>query len=148
VPYLLDGDNLVGTARRRPGGSEDRDALVSEITERLRRTRASVVLFFDGAGRSLSLGHLSVRFAGASSADDAIVREISRSSKPRETTVVTADRELARRARDAGATAMSPADFWRRFGAVDPGAARRNETPVDVEEWIKWFTEEGNKKRG
>jgi predicted RNA-binding protein with PIN domain len=148
VPYLLDGDNLVGTARRRSGGSEDRDALISEIAERLRRTRASVVLFFDGAGRSLSLGHLSVRFAGASSADDAIVREISRSSKPRETTVVTADRELARRARDAGATAMSPADFWRRFGDVDPGSPRRNETPVDVDEWMKWFTEEGNKKRG
>jgi predicted RNA-binding protein with PIN domain len=146
VPYLLDGDNLVGTARRRPGGSEDRDALVSEIAERLRRTRASVVLFFDGAGRSLSLGHLSVRFAGASSADDAIVREISRSSKPRETTVVTADRELALRARDAGATAMSPADFWRRFGAVDPGSARLTDTPVNVDEWMKWFTDEGKKK--
>jgi predicted RNA-binding protein with PIN domain len=148
VPYLLDGDNLVGTARRRSGGSEDRDALVSEIAERLRRTRASVVLFFDGAGRSLSLGHLSVRFAGAYSADDAIVREISRSPKPRETTVVTADRELARRARDAGAIAMSPADFWKRFGAVDPGRARPNDTRVDVDEWMKWFAEEGNKKKG
>jgi predicted RNA-binding protein with PIN domain len=148
VPYLLDGNNLVGTARRGPGGDEDRDALVSEIAERLRHTRASVVLFFDGAGRSVSLGHLSVRFADASTADDAIVREISKSSRPRETTVVTADRELARRARDAGATAMSPADFWRRFGAVDAGPARPKDAPVDVDDWMKWFTEEGNKKRG
>lgn len=148
MPYLLDGNNLVGTARRRPGESDDRDALVSEIAERLRRTRASVVLFFDGAGRSLSLGHLSVRFAGATSADDAIVREVSRSSRPRETTVVTGDRELARRAKDAGATAMSPADFWKRFGAGEPGSAPPKETTVDVADWMRWFSEEGDKKRG
>jgi hypothetical protein len=43
---------------------------------------------------------------------------------------------------------MSPADFWRRFGAVDPGSGHPNETPVDVDEWMKWFTEEGKKKRG
>ncbi|HEV8609057.1 MAG TPA: NYN domain-containing protein [Thermoanaerobaculia bacterium] len=146
MPYLLDGNNLVGTARRRPGGSEDRDALVSEIAERLRRNRASVVLFFDGEGRPLSLGNLSVRFAGATSADDAIVREISRARRPAEMTVVTADRELVRRARDAGATAISPADFWRRFGAAVPDPVRPGETRVDVEDWERWFANERNKK--
>jgi predicted RNA-binding protein with PIN domain len=146
VPYLLDGDNLVGTELRRPGGSEDRDALVAEIAERLRRTRASVVLFFDGAGRALSLGKLSVRFAGNVSADDAIVREIRRNSRARDTTVVTADRELARRARDAGATAMSPADFWKKFGAAQVGGGASDEKPVDVEDWMTWFETERNKK--
>ena len=139
MPYFLDGDNLVGTARRRTGASEDRDALVSEVAERLRRTRASVVLFFDGAGRALSLGSLSVRFAGGTSADDAIVREISRAPRARETTVVTADRELVRRSRDAGAATMSPADFWREFGAGNAAPGGAGETPVDVEDWLKWF---------
>jgi YacP-like NYN domain-containing protein len=147
LPYLLDGNNLVGTARRRPGGSEDRDSLVSEIAERLRRTRASVVLFFDGTGRPLSLGNLSVRFSGATSADDAIVREISRTRRPDEMTVVTADRELVSRARDAGAKAMPPADFWRRFGAAVPGPVRPGETRVDVEDWERWFANEGNKEK-
>lgn len=146
MPYFLDGDNLVGTARGRRPAAGERDSLVSEIADRLRRTRARVVLFFDGAGKSVSLGSLSVRFAEAASADDAIVREIARSSRPRETTVVTADRDLARRSRDAGATTMSPADFWKRFGAGEPGSARPGDTPVDVDDWEQWFANEGDKK--
>jgi len=147
VPYVLDGDNLVGTEHRGAGRAEARDALVSEIAERLRRTRASVVLFFDGAGRSLSLGNLSVRYAGPASADDAIVREISRARRPRETVVVTADRELARRARDAGASTMSPADFWKKFGSGYPEPDRPGETRVDVEDWMTWFEAERNKNK-
>ena len=146
MPYFLDGDNLVGMAHRGAGGSEGRDALVSEVAARLRRTRASVVLFFDGAGRSLSLGNLSVRYAGATSADDAIVEQISRVRRPRETTVVTADRELARRARDEGATAMSPSDFWKKFGASAAEPDRPAEARVDVEDWMTWFETERNKK--
>ncbi|HEY6066730.1 MAG TPA: NYN domain-containing protein [Thermoanaerobaculia bacterium] len=146
MPYLLDGDNLVGTERRRRAGSEDRDALVAEIAERLRRTRASVVLFFDGAGRGSSLGNLTVRFAGAASADDAIVREISRARSPGEATVVTADRDLARRARDAGAGFLSPADFWKKFGAAET-ARPATDSRVDVEDWERWFADEGRKKK-
>lgn len=146
MPYILDGDNLVGTARRRPAEGEDRDALVAEISDRLRKTRAKIVLFFDGTGNALSLGNLAVRFAGATSADDAILREISRAPRPRETTVVTADRDLARRARDAGAVAVSPQDFWKRFGSVEvPSARGPEETRVNVEEWLEWFSDETNR---
>jgi hypothetical protein len=146
MPYLLDGDNLVGTTRGRRGGSEDRDALVSEVSDRLRRTRAKVVLFFDGAGKATSLGDLSVRYAGGTSADDAIVREIQRSPRPGETTVVTADRELSRRARDEGANVVSPGDFWSRFGATDPAPVRSTEPRVDVDDWERWFSEHGRKE--
>jgi len=148
VPYLLDGDNLVGTARRRRAEGEDRDALVAEISDRLRKTRAKIVLFFDGTGNALSLGNLAVRFAGAISADDAILQEISRAPRPRETTVVTADRDLARRARDAGAVAVSPQDFWKRFGSVEtPSARGPEETRVNVEEWLEWFSDETNRDK-
>jgi rRNA-processing protein FCF1 len=146
VPYILDGDNLVGTARRRRAEAQDRDALVAEISDRLRKTRAKIVLFFDGTGNSLSLGNLAVRFAGATSADDAILREVSRAPRPRETTVVTADRDLARRARDAGAMAVTPQDFWKRFGSVEaPSARGPEETRVNVEEWLEWFSDETNR---
>ena len=145
MPYLLDGDNLVGAALGRRGEAE-RDALVSEIAGRLRRTKARVVLYFDGSGRASSLGSLSVRFSGASSADDAIIREVAGSREPRETTVVTADRELARRARDAGAKVVTPAEFWRRFGAEAKGSARPDEKPVDVEDWMRWFAERGGRE--
>jgi predicted RNA-binding protein with PIN domain len=147
MPYLLDGDNLVGTERRRRPASEDRDALVSEISERLRRTGARVVLFFDGAGRTVSLGSLAVRYAGSVSADEAILREVARDSRPAETTVVTADRDLARRARDLGAAALSPPDFWKRFGTgVEPKRPSR-EGPVNVEDWLDWFSDDSNRNR-
>jgi predicted RNA-binding protein with PIN domain len=146
VPYILDGDNLVGTTLRRRAEARDRDALVAEVSDRLRKTRAKVVLFFDGAGKALSLGDLSVRFAGPRSADEAILLEISRTSRPRETTVVTADRDLARRVRDAGATAISPPDFWKRFGAAEAVSPRRpSEEPVDVDDWLEWFSDEANR---
>ena len=146
MPYFLDGDNLVGTARGRPPAPEERDALVSEVAERLRRTRARVLRFCDGTGKSVSLGSRSLRVAGAVSADDAIVREIARSSRPRETTVVTADRDLAHRARDAGAVTLSPTDFWKRFGASETPSGRPADTRVDVDDWMTWFDNERKKR--
>ena len=148
MAYLLDGNNLIGTERGGAASEEDRGALVREVSDRLRRTRARVVLFFDGAGRPLSLGGLSVEFAGRVSADEAIVREVARSKRPEETTVVTADRALARQARDAGAKTLSPAEFWARFGSESrPASVRTPESPVDVEDWVKWFEDETNRKR-
>jgi YacP-like NYN domain len=146
MPYFLDGDNLVGSALGRRSAAGDREALAREISDRLRRTHAKVILFFDGAGAPLSLGNLVVRFSGAISADDAIVRETSRAAHPAETTVVTADRELARRAKDAGAAVMSPDGFWKRFGSGARAAPKRDETRVDVEEWQRWFSDEANRE--
>ncbi|HTD52638.1 MAG TPA: NYN domain-containing protein [Thermoanaerobaculia bacterium] len=146
MPYFLDGNNLIGRARRTSMPTEaDRAALVTEVAERLRRSRASAVLFFDGAGeRSSTLGSLSIRAAGGS-ADEAILREIARSRAPAEIVVVTADRDLSRRARDLGAKASSPEDFWRRVGTG--GGQAQKETTIDVEDWMKYFEDEGNRRK-
>jgi hypothetical protein len=106
-----------------------------------------VILFFDGAGAGVSLGDLSVRFAGAVSGDEAILREAGRISPSREAIVVTADRELARRVRDAGGTAITPQAFWERFGKAHASTTRREEKTVDVDEWMKWFSEQEAKRR-
>jgi YacP-like NYN domain-containing protein len=147
VPYLLDGNNLIGGERGGRASSEDQGALVREIADRLRSTRARVVLFFDGAGSAVSLGSLSVRFAGAATADDAILREVGRSASPQEMTVVTADRDLARRTRDAGGRVTSPSEFWKRFGAsAGPSPRPAGEPRVDVDDWLEWFSDDQNRK--
>ena len=147
MPYLLDGNNLIGRERRGPGSRDDRDALVREVADRLRSTQARVVLFFDGTGDPASLGSLAVRFAGPATADDAILREVSRSARPREITVVTEDRDLARRARDAGARTSEPRDFWNRFGApARKPPATGSESRVDVDDWMQWFSDERNRE--
>jgi YacP-like NYN domain len=147
VPYLLDGNNLVGRARGRSKPNEDdRSALVAELCDRLRRTRARVVLFFDGAAPAgaANLGTLSIRSSGRESADDVILREIARSRAPRELVLVTADRELSRRAREAGAQTLAPDEFWARFGNV--AGAEPSEGRVDVAEWLRFFGDERNRR--
>ena len=147
VPYLVDGNNVVGAERRGAASDDGRDALVREIANRLRATQARVVLFFDGRGNSASLGSLSVRYSGASTADDAIVHEVERSSRPQEMIVVTADQGLARRTRDGGGRTISPAEFWKKFGApTRPAAVPAAEGRVDVDDWMKWLSDDRNRK--
>ena len=150
MPYLLDGNNLIGRVRRtaRPS-EEDRAALVAEIAERLRRTRARATLYFDGpaGARPTSLGSLTVRTASGSSADEAILREIERSRAPGELVVVTGDRELSRRAQAAGARVMDPAEFFVRFGGSKPPQGAKPEGgPVDIDEWVKYFDDDSNRE--
>ena len=148
MPYLLDGNNLIGRVRRtaKPSG-EDRAALVAEIAGRLRQTRAKATLFFDGpAGeRASSLGSLSVRVPSSGSADDAIVREVERAKTPGEIVVVTADRGLGGRCRDAGAKVCSPDEFFARFGTGAAAPGRDAPGKVDVDEWMRYFSDEGNR---
>jgi hypothetical protein len=149
MPYFLDGNNLIGHAlgSSRPS-EEDRRALVAEVANRLRQTRAKALLFFDGPGtKRTSLGSLSIRECGVAGADDAIVREIGRSAAPQEIIVVTADRELARRARDCGAKALSPGDFWSRFGASKTPERGEPGGKVDVDAWLQYFEDEKNRDR-
>jgi len=152
MPYLLDGNNLIGLVRKtaRPT-DEDREALIAELAGRLRASRARAILFFDGpgGGRGGSLGSLSIRAAApGSSADEAIVETVAGARTPGECIVVTGDRGLAGRVRDAGGKVSSPKDFFGRFGR---GAAAREGDggagKVDVEDWIRWFGDEGNRER-
>ncbi|HEY3202678.1 MAG TPA: NYN domain-containing protein [Thermoanaerobaculia bacterium] len=149
MPYFLDGNNLIGIVRRtsRPT-EEDRSALIAEIAERLRRTRAKATIFFDGPARqqATSLGSLTVRAPSSGTADDAIVRDVERARAPREAVVVTADRGLARRVRDAGGRVWSPAQFFERFGGEHgPRAERQDVGRVDVEAWMRYFEDERNR---
>lgn len=151
MPYLLDGNNLIGIARRtaRPS-AEDRAALLAEIAQRLRRTRARTTVFFDGpAGeRASALGNLTVRVPAAGSADHAILRAAASARSAAECVVVTADRELARRAREAGAKVSPPREFFARFGTgpEKPGPDREPPTtPQELEEWMRYFADDSNR---
>jgi predicted RNA-binding protein with PIN domain len=147
MPYFLDGNNLIGLARKtsRPS-DDDRAALIAELSARLRRTKARAVLFFDGGGeKGSSLGSLSIRPSRGTSADDQIVREVEKAHAPQEITVVTADRALARRVRGLGARTIDPAEFWTRLGAPSSGDEREPERQPDVEDWTRFFADPRNK---
>jgi len=147
VPYFLDGNNLIGLARGRSRPEpEDRSALIAELCDRLRRTRASAILFFDGElpDGGTVLGPLRIRCSGRRTADETILGEISRSKAPGEIVLVTADRDLDRRARDAGAKTLAPQAFWARFGAGSRAKGEDSEE-IDAEEWIRFFDDDRNR---
>lgn len=149
MPYFLDGNNLIGLARNvaRPS-EEDRRSLVAEVSDRLRATKARALLFFDGPGeKRTSLGSLAIRECGAGGADEAILREIGRCAAPQEIIVVTADRDLARRARDSRAKAITPAEFWSRFGVAKGPASGDPAGKVNVDEWMRYFEDDKNRER-
>lgn len=144
MPYILDGNNLIGNASPT---EEERGALVAELAARLRRTRATAMLVFDGSRRAQTiLGSLTVRDGFAASADDDIVRQVEESRDPRGVTVVTSDRALSTRVRNAGAKTLPPEKFWSRFGK-SPHPAGEREDPVDVEEWMSYFEDEQNREK-
>jgi hypothetical protein len=149
MPYLLDGNNLIGSVRRSARPSDaDRTAFIAEIADRLRATRARATIFFDGpAGeRPTSLGSLSVRVADERGADDAIVREVEKAAAPAEVIVVTADRGLGSRVRSAGGKVLGPSEFFERFGTRTTPASREMAGKVDVDEWMRYFGDEKNRE--
>lgn len=148
MSYLIDASNLGGVLGG-AAGARDPEAVVKFLAGWARR-RAHVVALFDGAdnGRlATRYGSLEVAWSGAGvTADEAIVRRLRRARAG--TTVVTADRDLARRCREAGARVMPPARLIERIAEPHPGprAARGGEgapkpepSAADRAHWRKVF---------
>jgi hypothetical protein len=148
MPYVVDGNNLLGLLSGKPRPSEEeRRRLLRRISERLRGMRASMLVVFDGpseTGRPESaLGSLTIRYSGRRSADDVIVEVAARSGAPADQLVVTDDRGLAARARDAGAKVLPAGSFLELISR--PPAPGTKPEPVDVDEWVDFFSDERNR---
>ena len=90
MPYLVDGNNLLGSwGGPRPGGEDRRSEVVRRVAELCRRRRMRATIVFDGAplrpDRSAQeLGLVSVRVPPPGGDADGVIREIiDRSPHPR-----------------------------------------------------------------
>src|SRR5262245_8553699 len=107
MPYLVDGNNLIGQSREQNlKDPHARVRLIRELSEFCRQRSTTLTVVFDGEpdpllpGRDMHLGGLHVLFAGrARDADSMILDILSAGRHPSSTTVVTSDRSLADRAR-------------------------------------------------
>ncbi len=138
---MIDGSNLGGaTGGRR--GARDAVAVVQRLQPWARGRRERLVVVFDGApdpAVAKRYGALEVAWSGAGrSADDEIVRRLeasARGSTAADWVVVTNDRELARRCREAGARVEGAAELVeqieRRSAPRAPGARRSDAAPND-----------------
>ena len=119
--WVVDGMNVIGS--RPTGWWRDRPAAMQELVEELEslaeRSGDPVTVVLDGSPFDLDGGSgVTVQFAsrrGPNAADDDIAALVESDSDPAELSVVTSDRDLARRVRDAGATVVGAGEFRRRL---------------------------------
>jgi predicted RNA-binding protein with PIN domain len=116
--WLIDGMNVIGS--RPDGWWRDRRGAIQQFTERVAKFVAlsgdTAIVVFDGRPFSLA-AEVDVVFApeGPNAADDAIVGVVSDDVEPSAVTVVTSDRELARRVHDRGANILGASAFLRHL---------------------------------
>jgi len=161
MPYWFDGNNLIGlSADAARADRRSRMAFLSALSGWRGAGGGRFLVWFDGddpADMPTPPG-VAVRYSAPGSADAAICRRLHEIERPGEVIVVTNDRELSSRCRNAGANVLD----WHRFALKmqsrsaapaakntrrrRPGETRQinqaqgdASTAVDVDDWLRFF---------
>ncbi len=157
MPYLIDGNNLLGSWGGPAIHGDGRVAVVRGVAEFCRARGAHAIVVFDGAPvrpelGDQDLGGVKVRFPGAGGDADAVIRQVlDEATRPAEIIVVTSDRALYSYARTRGAAVLR-AHEWNALARGATAAAHRRRVPAapaekperetDVEGWLRRFSRE------
>lgn len=150
MPYLIDGNNLLGSW----GGPRGEDDRRGEVVRRLaafcraRNVRATVV--FDGHPlrpdmAAQELGPLTLRVPPPGGDADTVIRElVERAARPAELIVVTSDKALFSYVKTLGASVLRAHEWNALERQLAPGRAAREgsekpEREDDVEGWLRRF---------
>ena len=138
MPYLVDGDNLLGTWPGRRRSDADRRRLAFDLGRFAIRARRRVVVVFDGTPPPGSDLGPDVRFSGAGrTADDVILEFLGRQQDRRGWIVVTSDRSLGDQCRYRQAK-LERCDRFR--GRLSEGVAGdKPEREEEVDYWLEQF---------
>jgi predicted RNA-binding protein with PIN domain len=154
VPYLIDGNNLLGSWGGPAVPGDGRAEVVRRVAEFCRAKGARAVLVFDGAPfrpdlGGQELGAVSIRFPEAGRDADSLIRDlVDGADRPGELVVVTSDKPLSSYARTRGAPVLRAHEWNALARGAKPRAGRaaaKSEKPereTDVEGWLKRFSRE------
>jgi len=153
MPYWFDGNNLIGqSAAAAKADPQVRRAFLSALTSYHRSGGGKFLVFFDGddSDRSPAPPGVSIRHSAPLSADDAILRRLREIRSASEITVVTNDRHLIFQCRNEGAIALTWSDFTQKMQSrrVLRSEQYDRQEPVNVDEWMRYFGFENNKRAG
>jgi len=151
MPYLIDGNNLLGSWGGPRGQDDRREEVVRRVAAFCRARRVKATLVFDGHPlrddmASQDLGLVSLRVPPRGQDADTVIRElVERAPRPGEITVVTSDKALYSYVKTLGAAVLR-AHEWNAL-AGRPLRSSRNlsyksdkpEREDDVEGWLKRF---------
>jgi len=116
MPVIIDGNNLL---HRMPSGEQNRDSVRRRALDTVRHEGMSLTVVFDGPPPVGSpdpehLGRLTIRYSGASSADDLILRLLPKAGRASEWVVITDDRALRGRVSEQGAQVRTLQEWQSR----------------------------------
>jgi predicted RNA-binding protein with PIN domain len=149
LPYLIDGNNLLGSWGGPRGQDDRRDEVVRRLAAfcRARNVRATVV--FDGHPlrsdmAAQNLGPLTLRVPPPGQDADTVIRGlVERAARPAEIVVVTSDKALFSYVKTLGASVLR-AHEWNALERQLAARAHREgddkpEREDDVEGWLRKF---------
>lgn len=151
MPYLIDGNNLLGSWGGPQGDDDRRSEVVRRVATfcRARNVRATVV--FDGHPlrpdmAAQDLGPVSLRVAPPGADADTVIRElVERAPRPAEIIVVTSDKALYSYVKTLGASILR-AHEWNALEkrllasrGARRGPGEKPEREDDVAGWLKKF---------
>jgi predicted RNA-binding protein with PIN domain len=148
VPYLIDGNNLLGSWGG-PRGQDDRRAeVVRRVAAFCRARGARATLVFDGHPlrpdmAAQDLGPVSLRVPPPGEDADTVIRELlDRAPRAADYVVVTSDKALYSYAKTLGAQVLR-AHEWnaieRRLPSPPKAGSEKPEREDDVEGWLRRF---------
>ena len=153
MPYWFDGNNLMGqSASAAKADPRARRAFLSALTSYHRSGGGRFLVYFDGDDhdRSASPPGVSTRYSAPLSTDDAILQRLREMRNVSEIIVVTNDRQLMIQCRNEGAAVLTWSDFTLKMQSrrvLETKQADQQE-PVNVDDWIRYFGFENDKKPG
>jgi predicted RNA-binding protein with PIN domain len=138
MPWLIDGDNLLGTWPGRQRSDAERRALALELQRIAAGRGRQVVVVFDGNAPPGARFGAGVLFAGPGrTADDVIVSLLREQEDPAGWVVVTSDRPLGDHCRHVGARIERSDRFRARLQGAQ--AQEKPERESEIEYWLDVF---------
>ncbi len=148
VPYIIDGNNLLGSWGGPRGRDDRRGEVVRRVAAFCRARNVKATLVFDGHPlrpdmAAQDLGPLAIRVPEAGRDADSLIKElVERAPRAAEIIVVTSDKALYSYVKTLGASVLR-AHEWnaleRRLAPSREGGSEKPEREEDVAFWLKTF---------
>ena len=147
MPYLVDGNNLLGSWGGPRAGDDRRGDVVRRVAAFCRARNARATIVFDGAPlrpelAEQHLGPVTLRVPAPGQDADSVIRDlIDRAARPAEWIVVTSDRPLYSYCKTRGASVLRAHEWNALERRVERSVAGddKPERETDVEGWLKTF---------
>ena len=151
MPYLIDGNNLLGSWGGPRGDDDRRSEVVRRVSAFCRAKNVKATVVFDGRPlrpdmAAQELGAVTLRVPPEGQDADTVIRElVERAARPAEIIVVTSDKALYSYVKTLGASVLR-AHEWnsleRHALSSARGASSGSDKPdhePDIEGWLKKF---------